>query len=647
MVMKNNNKMMTDYENNLYKKLKSGKLEVRVSYRTFLCPYCPKQKVGLYIDILQHASGVGNSCSKKRSLTEKASHRALAKYLRKDLADYASATVSKRSKLALASALSPAVTGEVSLAYDDQFEKLVWPWKGILVNIPTKKGHDGMCCTGESGPQLKDELIRRGFNPIRVRTVWDCFGHSGTGIVEFNRDWNGLNDALLFKKAYQEDGHGKKDWLSCVGEGGGGDSSLYAWLANADDYYRANYIGEYLRKMGDLKSVSRFAEEEARKDRKLVQRLNLISENIQNQLRKLEEKFSKTSITLKYETEEKDKILHGYSQDLTGRQQRSTDHFNRIFADHEKQKAQLETQMKELQIRESVLEKRDAENETQRKIVAKELEQSAAKYSYVQLVAVEQQKTREKVKRMAVDHKMQKEKLRERILALERQLDQKQDLELEVENLKRELSVMRHMEFNGGTEIVNKVETFLRDLSEKEGELAHVNKFNQDLVVRERETNDELQEARRALISNLRDMRSHIGVRRMGELDTKPFMEAMRRKYCQEDLEDWAVEIIQLWEEYLKDPDWHPFKRIKLDAAETIVEVIDEDDEKLRTLKNELGDDAYQAVANALQEINEYNPSGRYVSSELWNFREERKATLEEGVTCLLEQWNQAKRNKP
>ncbi|KAF8109472.1 hypothetical protein N665_0095s0044 [Sinapis alba] len=637
MVMKNK---MTDYENNLYKKLKSGKLEVRVSYRTFLCPYCPRQKVGLYVDILQHASGVGNSISKKRSVTEKASHRALAKYLRKDLADYATTTVSKRSKAS--TSLTPTVTGDIPLAYDDQFEKLVWPWKGILVNIPTKMGHDGLCCTGESGPQLKDELIRRGFNPIRVRTVWDCFGHSGTGIVEFNRDWSGLNDALLFKRAYQEDGHGKKDWLS-----GAADSSLYAWLANTDDYYRANYIGEYLRKMGDLKSISRFAEEEARKDHKLVQRLNVISENIQNQLRKLEEKFSKTSIKLKCETEEKDKILHGYNQDLTGRQQRSTDHFNRIFADHEKQKAQLETQMKELQIRESVLATRDTENETQRKIVAKELEQSAAKYSYVQLVAVEQQKTREKVKKMAVDHKMQKEKLRERISALERQLDQKQDLELEVEHLKRQLSVMRHMEFNGGTEIVNKVETFLRDLSENEGELAHVNKFNQDLVVRERKTNDELQEARRALISNLRDMRSHIGVRRMGELDTKPFMEAMRRKYCQEDLEDWAVEIIQLWEEYLKDPDWHPFKRIKLDAAETIVEVIDEDDEKLRTLKNELGDDAYQAVANALQEINEYNPSGRYVSSELWNFREDRKATLEEGVTCLLEQWNQAKRHKP
>ncbi|VVA97389.1 unnamed protein product [Arabis nemorensis] len=630
---------MTNFENDLYKKLKSGKLEVKVSYRTFLCPYCPhkKKRVGLYVDILQHASGVGNSSSKKRSVTEKASHRALAKYLINDLADYA--TISKRLKAP--TSYSPAGTGDTPLVCDDQFEKLVWPWKGIVVNIPTTMTQDGLLCTGESGSQIKDELIRRGFNLIRVRTVWDCFGHSGTGIVEFNRDWNGLQDALLFKKAYQADGHGKKDWLCGVA-----DSSLYAWLANADDYYRANYIGENLRKMGDLKSISRFAEEEAKKDQKLLQRLNAISENNQYRLKNLEEKYSKTSIKLKYETEEKEKLFHGYNEDLTGRQQRSTDHFNRIFADHEKQKLQLESQMKELEIRELELAKREAENETQRKIVAEELEQNAAKYSYIQLAAVEQQRTREKMKKLAVDHKMQKEKFREKIAALERQLDQKQELELEVEQLKIQLSSVKVMESDSGTEIVNKVETFLRDLSEKEGELAHVNKFNQDLVVRERKSNDELQEARRGLISNLRDMRSHIGVRRMGELDTKPFMEAMRRKYCKEDLEDWAVEVIQLWEEYLKDPDWHPFKRIKLETAETIVEVIDEDDEKLRTLKNELGDDAYQSVANALLEINEYNPSGRYVSSELWNFKQDRKATLEEGVTCLLEQWNQAKHHK-
>ncbi|XP_019090174.1 PREDICTED: factor of DNA methylation 3-like [Camelina sativa] len=403
---------------------------------------------------------------------------------------------------------------------------------------------------------------------FRQVTVWDRFGHSGTGIEEFNRDWNGLHDALVFKKAYEADGHGKKGWMC-----GAADSSLYAWLANADDYFKANYLGENLRKTGGLKSISRFAEEEARKEQKLMNSLNVMVESKTNRLKKLEEKYSKDSINLKYETEEKEKILRAYNEDLTGRQQKSTDHFNRIFADHEKQKVQLESQIKELEIKELELAKREAKNETQRKLLAKEFEQSAAIYSYVQLAGVEQQKTTEKVQKLAVDHKMQKEKLHKRIAALERQLDQKQELELEVEQLKRQLGLMRHMELDGCSEIVNKVETFLRDLSEKEGELARLNKFNQDLVVQERKTNDELQEARRALISNLRETRSHIGVRRVGEIDTKPFMEAMKIKYCQEDLEDWAVEVIQLWEEYLKDPDWHPFKRIKCRRGRSVGEM--------------------------------------------------------------------------
>ncbi|GKA12390.1 protein involved in de novo 2 [Tanacetum coccineum] len=33
------------------------------------------------------------------------------------------------------------------------------------------------------------------------------------------------------------------------------------------------------------------------------------------------------------------------------------------------------------------------------------------------------------------------------------------------------------------------------------------------------------------------------------------------------------------------------------------------------------------------------NPSGAYVTSELWNFAEGRKATLQEGVTYLLKLW--------
>lgn len=69
----------------------------------------------------------------------------------------------------------------------------------------------------------------------------------------------------------------------------------------------------------------------------------------------------------------------------------------------------------------------------------------------------------------------------------------------------------------------------------------------------------------------MKEWKTNIGVKRMGELVTKPFMDAMQQKYCQQDVEDRAVEVLQLWEHYLKDPDWHPFKRVQLENRETEV----------------------------------------------------------------------------
>lgn len=70
-----------------------------------------------------------------------------------------------------------------------------------------------------------------------------------------------------------------------------------------------------------------------------------------------------------------------------------------------------------------------------------------------------------------------------------------------------------------------------------------------------------------------------------------------------------------------------------------VQEIIDEEDEKLAGLKNELGDEVFQAVVTALMELNEYNPSGRYSIKELWNYKEGRKASLQEGAAYLLKQW--------
>lgn len=75
-------------------------------------------------------------------------------------------------------------------------------------------------------------------------------------------------------------------------------------------------------------------------------------------------------------------------------------------------------------------------------------------------------------------------------------------------------------------------------------------------------------------------------------------------------------------------------------------EILNEEDDKLTNLKLEWGEEIYNAVVTALKELNEYNPSGRYVISELWNFKENRKATLKEVVGYVLRNIKTAKRKR-
>ncbi|KAK4406176.1 protein INVOLVED IN DE NOVO 2 [Sesamum angolense] len=130
----------------------------------------------------------------------------------------------------------------------------------------------------------------------------------------------------------------------------------------------------------------------------------------------------------------------------------------------------------------------------------------------------------------------------------------------------------------------------------------------------------------------------------MGELDSKPFHDAMKRKYSEAEADERATELCSLWEEYLRDPEWHPIKVVNINGKHQAV--IKEDDEKLRDLKENYGDEVSNAVTAALCEINEYNPSGRYIISELWNYKEGRRANLKEGVEVLLKQWRYQKRKR-
>lgn len=287
---------------------------------TFSCPYCPnkKKKNYLYNEILQHAAGVGNSTSDKRSVKEKANHLALEMYLEKYLVagdgsskpvdgplkpeDDTSKPVDGPSK--------PVDEGDPTMEcnHDEQF---VWPWTGIVVNIPTRLADDGRY-VGESGSKLRDEFKSRGFNPIRVHPLWNFRGHSGTAVVEFNKGWPGLHNALLFEKTYEADHHGKQDWLADNDQ----KSGLYAWVARADDYKSTNIVGEHLRKIGDLRTVSEIMEEEARKQKKLVSNLTNIIEEKNKHLKEMEQKCDETSTSLAIFIKEKDKLLQTYNEGL-------------------------------------------------------------------------------------------------------------------------------------------------------------------------------------------------------------------------------------------------------------------------------------------------------------------------------------------
>lgn len=320
-------------------------------------------------------------------------------------------------------------------------------------------------------------------------------------------------------------------------------------------------------------------------------------------------------------------------------QQNARGQFEMIFKEHEKITMQLAAQSKELEQHEKELEKREARNENEKKQLYSEKEMN-------ERATLEQKKADENILRLAEDQQREKEKLHRKIIELQKKLDAKQALELEVEGMSGALQVMKHMDDDGDVELMNKRDEIQQNLKEKIQDLEDLLSLNQALIIQERKSNDELQDARKDLINGLKEQHSwaFIGIKRMGELDSRPFHIAAKRKYGNEEADDKAMELCSLWEECLRDPSWHPFKIVRQSNKE--VEIIDEVDEKLKDLKTQFGDEVFLAVTIALMEMNEYNPSGTYIISKLWNYKEGRKATLGEGVLHIVKKWKAQKQKR-
>ncbi|KAL5747852.1 hypothetical protein ACOSP7_024868 [Xanthoceras sorbifolium] len=614
-----------EYEYGQYTKLKKGYLKVKISNSLYRCPFCygNRKRDYRFKELLEHASGVGRSRS--RILREKAQHLALEKYMNRHL------VVKDRSE----PATKPASKSNYSEVYDHGKDQLfVHPWVGIVANIKTiiKDGK----YIGESGSKLRDELRNKGFNVLKAQPLWNYEGHSGYAVVEFDKDWAGFKDAIMFEKSFEVDHHGKKDYYSAKNRG----DKPYGWVARDDDYASKSLVGFHLRKIGDLKTVSGKEAEEQRKTTKLVIKLTDTLETNKVRLEEMQRKCSETSTSLDIVMREKDDMVKSFNECIGKMQQKDRDYSKKIFSEHERARLQLDAQEKELKKREKQLQHQQAQNETEKREV------HHARRMF-EMLNSEQKKADEDVLRLAEDQRKQKEKLDRQIIELQKKLDTKQALELEIERMRGALQVMKHMGEDEDTEVKKKIESIQKDLKEKEEEYEETEELNQALIIKERKINDELQDARKVLISSLREgsARSTIGVKIMGALDHKPFCSVMNRKFPGEEADVKAAELCSLWDDYLRDPSWHPFKII-VDNKGNTKEIINAEDEKLKILKEEYGEEVYDAVTVALSEMNEYNPSGRYTVPELWNFRENRKAALKEGVAHILRIWKGHKRKR-
>ncbi|XP_026437813.1 protein INVOLVED IN DE NOVO 2-like [Papaver somniferum] len=559
---------MEEYEEKIYQKLKNGKKK-----QEYECKH-----------LVQHAKGAGKKGSSLKKLREKSKHLALAMYLENDCAP--AGEVSMEEGQILDAGSSTAVGAK----------KFVYPWKCVLVNLE-REFKDGRY-VAPSATRIKEQLKKDGFNPVKVHSLWDPdYGNTGKAIVDFTSDWSGLCDAMSFESVFNGFGHGKRHYcLDKCGLGG-----MYGWVAKEDDYYSNCLLGKNLRN-SDLKTIKDVQAEYVRKNEQLVTNLVHLVDEKNDNLEQVQLKFNETSYSLKNLAAQHDELNKKYNED-------QKELLEKMSYVREELEAKLEAQRQELKRQREELENVKAQNESDREKLAEEIRKNAVKNNNLEMAEMEQTKSDQNVLRIAEEQKRAKEaRLKERIEE-EKKFDAKDKLVLEVEQLTGKMKALTHM---ASADEDLELKKIVEELKDKKEELEYLEDLNQTLLLKERQSNDELQEARKVLIEELYEIGNGgaIGVKRMGELDPKPFQDAFMRKYSSEEADLKASKLCTVWQKIIGDSNWFPYVTVKAgeDSRKTIV---NDKDEKLICLKKTMGAKAVKAVATALMELDEHNPSGR------------------------------------
>ncbi|KAF5741774.1 leucine-rich repeat-containing protein [Tripterygium wilfordii] len=353
------------------------------------------------------------------------------------------------------------------------------------------------------------------------------------------------------------------------------------------------------------------------------------------------------SVTVTGMLEEKDKLHKDFVEETRKTLEFTRGRVQRILEEKEKLNYGLDATKKHLDYLSKELNKREALTEGEKQKLNEVIKKNDSRNNSLQLASMDQRRDDENVARLVEEQKREKEEAFKKLLQLEKQQDANQKLEMEIEELKGKLQVMKSV-VEDDFAIHDKMKKMNKDLMETVENLNVLEDLYEVLKIKERLNNNELQEARRELISGYsKVLGTHItdiGIKRLGVIDSKPFQNKCKERFSPEEAMVQAAIVCSLWQENLQDPNWHPYKIII--SEELPQEVIDDEDEKLWNLKEEWGSEIYMTVVTALKELNEYNPSGRYVFSELWNYKEGRKATLKEVISYVLKNIKLLKRKR-
>ncbi|MCH83664.1 gene X-like protein [Trifolium medium] len=223
-----------------YDKLEKGFYPLKRKGSTstkYRCPFCWNQYCYSLSDLRKHAAGIKGDTGKKAE--DRAKHSALERYI----GSLAVKTGQNKSAVVKTSLnIAENQSSDVICAGDELF---VWPWKVILANNVEKFDPERSKYVRKSDDEIKEELLLKGFKPLKVIVLWNNEGQTPLAIVEFGLEWDDFHNAVRLERRFQDEHYGKKDYLKFKNQYKG--DRLYGWMARVGDFENfEDEFGRYL-----------------------------------------------------------------------------------------------------------------------------------------------------------------------------------------------------------------------------------------------------------------------------------------------------------------------------------------------------------------------------------------------------------------